>query len=77
MHFEIAVTLPEDSSPISIKGFETDVPNTSQHLTALASKVDFGFLSLHGTNAPIFVEVSSYLLLALEHPHLNILISID
>jgi hypothetical protein len=56
MHFEIAVTIPEDSSSISIKGFETDVPNTSQYLTALASKVDFGILSLHGTNAPINVE---------------------
>lgn len=75
MHFEIAVTLPEESnSPISIKGFETDVPNTSQHLTDLASKIDFETLSLKGTNAPINVQVSNHLMLAPQHPYLNILI---
>jgi len=56
MHFEIAVTLPEDSSPISIKGFETDVPNISHFFTSLGSKIDFESLSLKGTNAPIYVE---------------------
>ncbi|KAF8959957.1 hypothetical protein BDZ97DRAFT_1761106 [Flammula alnicola] len=57
MHFETTVIFPEvseGSAPLSIKSFETDVPNTVQSLEVL--KIIFDAILLKGTNAPIGVQ---------------------
>lgn len=51
----ITITLPEG---VTIKGLETDVPNTLQKVRCLPSKVNFDKLTLQGSNSPIIVEVS-------------------
>ncbi|PBK58817.1 hypothetical protein ARMSODRAFT_967407 [Armillaria solidipes] len=57
-HFDITITIPEPSSTSAsnIKNFETDVPNFSQSLQDLESRVHFGKISLKGSNMPIQAE---------------------
>ncbi|KAK0196019.1 hypothetical protein F5146DRAFT_924767 [Armillaria mellea] len=60
-HFDITITIPEPSSTSAsnIKNFETDVPNFSQSLQDLESRVHFGKISLKGSNMPIQAEASA------------------
>jgi len=59
MFFETLITLPDGNadSPISVKIFKTDVPNTSQHFADMAAKILFESIDVGGTNAPIEIEV--------------------
>ncbi|PPQ85828.1 hypothetical protein CVT25_003459 [Psilocybe cyanescens] len=56
--FEITVTLPEysDSSPLNIKNFETDVPNSRHEIADLGGKVFFESIALKGSNSRIKAE---------------------
>jgi len=60
LYFETTITLPEVSglSPLTIKKFETDVANTIHRIGDLNKKVNFDFVSLKGSNAPIHAQVS-------------------
>jgi len=59
MIFETLITLPDENadSPISVKKFKTDVPNTYQHFADMAAKILFESIDVVGTNAPIEIEV--------------------
>ena len=55
---EITIVLPSDeSAPLFVKKFETDLPNTLHRLGDLGTTVSFGSISLRATNAPIQVKV--------------------
>ncbi|KAF8959955.1 hypothetical protein BDZ97DRAFT_1835763 [Flammula alnicola] len=59
MYFETTLILPEvdaHAAPLSIKGFETDAPNTLHRFGDLNTKVLFGSISLRGSNAPIHAK---------------------
>ncbi len=61
MHFLTTVTFPQPSndSSISVKSFETDVPDTHHSVkNFLGSKIKFESISLKGSNAGIYVKVS-------------------
>ena len=59
MFFETLITLPDGNtdSPISVKRFKTDVPNTSQYFADMAAKILFESIDVGGSNAPIEIEV--------------------
>ncbi|EDR07765.1 uncharacterized protein LACBIDRAFT_298291 [Laccaria bicolor S238N-H82] len=60
LYMEITIVLPSDSAdestPLYIKRFETDLPNTLHRLGDLAKTISFGSITLQGTNAAIQVE---------------------
>lgn len=56
IYYEATVVLPESGKldrPLHIENFETDVPNTVHKIGALRGIVDFTYISLKGSNAPI------------------------
>jgi len=57
LYFETLVVLPEPEgdSPLIVKKFETDVPNTVQRFADLNTKILFETLDIHGSNTPISV----------------------
>ncbi|RDB25163.1 hypothetical protein Hypma_007984 [Hypsizygus marmoreus] len=59
LRFEATVVLPESGNldkPLQLESFESDIPNSNHNVGDLQSLVNFQYISLKGSNAPIRVK---------------------